>query len=229
MIGERGYEPTEDELAAEAVLQQEYTRYKKQQADDSDKGLPGFMMKKTVEFEAARQAARKACEDRLKGIDTEERSMHWRWGQAVRQEVDRQLSLQTGKKPKKSIITDFGKMGYRLIKATVTIVDIEAARTWAVNKLKGDKLLSAISAIDTQTAKVLAVTHLKPDELRTAISALNKTPFFEAVILTNEIDAETGEVIVKAAPPDGCEFVPEYDKFYPTPPKAKQLIGDNHG
>ena len=221
------YELTEDELAAEAVLQQEYELEKSRQADESQTWVPGWFMKKLVEFDAAREAARKACEDRVKGIDTDERSMHWRWGQAVRQEVDRQLSMQTGKKPKKSIVTDFGKMGYRLIKATVTIVDLEAARTWAVNKLKGDKLLSAISTIYPQTAKDLAVEHLKPDELRTAISALNKAPFLEAVTRTIELDAETGEVIVKAAPPDGCEYVPENDKFYPAPPKAKQLTGDN--
>ena len=181
-----------------AIMELEFALIEQRQPDEEGlTWLPEWYLGRLGRIGDARKAVKQRYREMMDHMDAEERALDYRWGPQFKEEVDRALAQQGGKKKSVKFLT--GQAGYRANKGSIEIADMQAAKVWAADNLPHARLVEAISG-------------------------LNKTPLVEAVRWSESVDPDTGEVAKHPDNvPDGCILYPPGDKFYPAPPAKKYL------
>ena len=127
-----------------------YTRYK------------GEIQDSIMRLDAAYQAAKKQ-------IEAEGRALDYRWGMALREEIDKQFADGAAKK-KKSIRNLFGKIGYRKVASRISVIiddddiAIKEAETICPEVIKKSLSKTAIKKIFEETGLELEGTHIEESD-----------------------------------------------------------------
>lgn len=152
--------------------------------------LPGWYCQQMTRMDAEGGVLKKQLVVRLAQLDARRRAIRWRWGAAVKEEVDRQIREAGGKK--KSIETEYGRCGYRTIPARdkVEIVDdakaIDAAAFSCPDAIKKTLLVSVLLEHAKATGEELPGTRLVRTEPREQVYAGSDKDLTETESATDE-------------------------------------------